>query len=262
MKTVACSERNTKWCRVQFPHARRRGSGGRNHFGGSEWLKLCMEHANEYGEWAQSQMCGKMGRTDLKAEAWRNDQQVRMCPFQLERHEAGRWGGVEERKLHTGPSQSPDASADSASCEKPKRQGRSESNRSRLEEEDREWRRADGGSPPLTRVMNLQKRARKFNKDKADATQGLKRTKHDMAADSQSDRPSHHSREREQGCLAGSSTKLKPVPSPPTRRRSECDAHYIYGRQGGEGLGVPPGLRGKYGPHARIKATIRPMRFI
>lgn len=104
MSNVECSDGNTKWRRVQFADARRRERGKSNQFDGSEWLKLRADHANQYEEWTQSQTCIKMGRTDLKAEAWQNEHQVQLRPFHLERHDDVRREESGERQLHSRPS--------------------------------------------------------------------------------------------------------------------------------------------------------------
>ena len=77
--------------------------------------------------------------------------------------------------------------------------------------------------------------------------------------DSQSDMPIHHSNEAKQGYATGSIAKLKPAPTPHIRRRSEGDIRYPFERQGGEGMALPPGMRGQYVPQELIKATIKPM---
>ena len=106
----------------------------------------------------------------------------------------------------------------------------------------------DGGLPPLTSVMNLQKRVRKFDRKEVGATD---------------ERSIHHSEDEALCYPPGLSTTLKPVTPAPERRRSEGDVHLVVEKPGGSNcqpasrLGREP-IKANSAPPELAKATIKP----
>ena len=107
----------------------------------------------------------------------------------------------------------------------------------------------DGGLPPLTRAMVLQKRVRKFEKSGTGATD---------------DRPVHHSDDEAVGYPPGLSTTLKPATQAPERRRSEGDVHASVDKHGGSSSQpysrvCKERIKANNVPPELAKTTIKPM---
>ena len=107
----------------------------------------------------------------------------------------------------------------------------------------------DGGLSPLTRVMNLQKRVRKFDRKEVGATD---------------ERSSHHSEDEEVCYPPGLSTALKPLTVAPERRRSEGDVRVLVEKPGGINYLPTSKLRQESNktvnvPPELVKASIKPM---
>ena len=127
-----------------------------------------------------------------------------------------------------------------------------------MDDEDRNGCGVDGGSPPLTRAVNLQKRSMKFRREKIDATQGMGNQTHRKAAGRQSDRSSPHSCGERRDLPPGSFAQPKSIIPTPDRRRSVGDIVYPSERQrGGDETGGPPGIRIRNVPRELIQSTIR-----
>ena len=217
-------EKNTRWRRVNRPDIVRNGRGKRNQFGGSEWLKLCASHASRYGEWIQSQTCIREGCNDNKADVTRTGSQAQLHSFHLGRDDATKGQGVHQLKSRVSsvPSQSPNVSLGSNPCEQPINTpgGR---RRNRVWGGSRHGGEAiDGGIPPLTRAMDLQKRVREFEKCGVGAKENGRKTERRRSVNSNnSDRPSPQSEGESSVYPPGLSAKLTPIPYAPERRRSE-----------------------------------------
>ena len=163
MATCVCEEKNTRWCSVYGRDVVEKRRGKRNQFYGSTWLKLCAQHASEYEEWAQSQTRARAGCNDYRADEQREGVQNRFRCFHSDRE-------TESKKVekHESPSGSGVRSASSNGSTQSEPCDRAGGRRGEQEDQTRtgghhgKEGRLDGGLSPLSRVMNLQKRAMKF----------------------------------------------------------------------------------------------------
>ena len=134
-----------------------------------------------------------------------------------------------------------------------------------MEDDRQDGELLDGGIPPLTRAIDLEKRARKFDKNHKALTHRAKNVadRRKSARKSHSDHPSHHTEEESPVYPHGLRSTLQPLAPASTRRRSYGGVREIPERHGrveynrwnpnGDGqnntANVPPGS---------ISATIKP----
>ena len=132
------------------------------------------------------------------------------------------------------PSQSPNVSVDIHPCDQPRNKAGEQSKQPRMEDDQQGVGRLDGGVPPLTISMNLQKRARKFDKDPIEVTHKPK----NLAERMQPTRPSHferrihHSEDANRSYPPGLQTTFQQHAPAATRRRSEGDVQLRPERNG------------------------------
>ena len=119
----------------------KRGRVTSNQFDRGEWLKLWWKHSARYEEWLQSQTFFRVGRSDVKADVWRNDRQVRLCPFRLKRDErAEEPDGAATPRVSSGRSPPPNISTDPNPCAQPMRRSSKATRQSRMEDDGRSGR--------------------------------------------------------------------------------------------------------------------------
>ena len=190
---------------------------------------------------------------------------MKWCQFHMERDDQSKTAVRSETKGGSAARpNSSNISIRSEPCEKTGERGG--------EQEDRTWAgehrtgdgRLDGGKSPLTRVMNLQKRARKFGKSgEEDIPVNHRSARRKSGQSSHSERSGHHSEDDRTNYPPGLHTTLKPLAHGESRRKSEGDVTGV-----GESSGkIAPNLRHRMGgnearrtnvPPELIKATIKP----
>ena len=149
-----CIGKNQKWRRLHQNDVCTLGRGKRGHFDGIECLELSPLRAARYEERIQSQTCGRAGCSELKSGDWGNDQQVRLCPFRLERDDQTKnLDGAATPLVSSGRSQSASISIDPNPCEQPIRRSVKGIRQSCMDD-GLSGCVLHGGSPPLTRAKH------------------------------------------------------------------------------------------------------------